>query len=243
MSRELHVRISKDAIDREARRAGVICRIRKKKLRLTERHWAARVAFVQVERPHDFWRKVFTTDEKTFTIHYDKRGVWIDAGDDVPPRTSTKYQVNLKVWGGVGYHGLTPLLRVPTSQTGEQYRDFLRDKVGPIMKRRYGSNWIFQQESDGSHTARVVSEWLNSQDIEWIRDWPTLSPDLPGIENLWAILIQRLAERQHRTIEGLWRSLQDEWENISESLCRRLALSVPKRLKKVIELGGEALKH
>jgi hypothetical protein len=210
---------------------------------LTEEHKRRRVAFGQQKRSRDFIERVFTTDEKTFTISRDARGAWVEVGEDPPPRQTLKYQSSVKVWGGVGMRGLTPLFRVPASQTGEQYRTFLRDQVFPKMKRRYGSGWIFQQDGDGTHTARVVTHWLDSQEVEWIRDWPSRSPDLSPIENLWAILGQRLAFRMHRTEEGLWRSLQEEWAKIDADLCRKLGLSLGKRLKEVVDKDGEPLRY
>ena len=57
---------------------------------------------------------------------------------------------------------------------------------------------IFQQDKALVHKSKTIGNLL--QENEWkVLEWPAYSPDLKPIENLWAILKQRL---QKQTVFG-----------------------------------------
>ena len=78
---------------------------------------------------------------------------------------------------------------------------------------------------------------------EWIRDWPSQSPDLAIIENLWSILLQRLEGRQVKTASGLWRALKEEWETLDATIWRKLGGSWEKRMQLVVAAEGGPIKY
>lgn len=241
--KETGISVAHSTILRAAAKSGMKFRIRRKKPRLSETHKARRVAFASQDRDEGFWRQVFTTDEKTFGVHYENRGQWLEAQEEPEPRGTEKYGIGVRVWGGVGFRGLTPLYRIPKSMTGNEYKMFLEKKVFPDMEAKYGKNWIFQHDGDGSHAAAVVRSFLDQQEEDWIDDWPSLSPDISPIENLWAILGQRLVGCKASTTEGLWLALKREWDSIDNETCQRLGDSIPNRLQLVISANGRAIRY
>jgi hypothetical protein len=61
--------------------------------------------------------------------------------------------------------------------------------------------------------------------------WPTKSPDLNPIENVWGLLVRRVYDggRQVSTIEELKRAILHDWKALDKNYLRKFVDSMPKR--------------
>ncbi|CAF4582155.1 unnamed protein product, partial [Rotaria socialis] len=107
-----------------------------------------------------------------------------------------------------------------------------------------GSDWIFQQDNAPIHRAKVNLAWFKSKKINVLL-WPSSSPDLNPIENLWGILARKVYARgkQFRTKEQLKTTITKSWEEISIEQLRALVESMPERIFEVIKLNGAKTKY
>jgi hypothetical protein len=75
-------------------------------------------------------------------------------------------------------------------------------------------------------------------------DWPSRSPDMNPIENIWGIMAKEINDRvlpQNR--EELVQSIANTWHQIPREYVEEVVLSMSRRLQKVIDADGAQIKY
>ena len=73
--------------------------------------------------------------------------------------------------------------------------------------------------------------------------WPSQSPDLNPIENLWSILDYKLRNRRPQNKLQLVEALREGWNSLDADLLTTLVDSMPRRIQAVIESKGYPTKY
>ena len=74
-------------------------------------------------------------------------------------------------------------------------------------------------------------------------DWPSNSPDINPIENLWSIVKHNVEKRFPRNIGELNQYMVEEWDKIPQSFLVNLINSMKIRCQLVIEKIGKRISY
>ena len=146
-------------------------------------------------------------------------------------------------WGSVGWQGVEILEPLKGIMIAETYRDILARNVSKSVKKlRVRGSYIWQQDNDPKHTARIVKEWVANNQLP-VMEWPAQSPDLNIIEQVWSELERRLADRRPKNKEDLIAMATQEWDLIPKEAVQKLINSIPDRIAAVIRAKGGNTKY
>ncbi len=103
------------------------------------------------------------------------------------------------------------------------YREILANNLLPSVRAlKMGRGWIFQHDN---------------------AEWPSQSPDLNPIENLWRELKLCVAQRQPQNLKDLEKACMEEWAKIPAAVCANLVKNYRNRLTSVTVNKGFCTKY
>jgi hypothetical protein len=192
------------------------------------------------------WKRVIFSDEKKFNLDGPDgcQYYWHDLRTE-PQYFSKRVQGggSLMVWAGFCFNGKTPIAFLRGRQNAECYQQVLQHYLVPHGRRLAGPQWIFQQDNAPIHTALTTKKWLQDHNTRLL-DWPSRSPDLNPIENLWGSLVRRVytAGKQFETTAELKVAIEAAWAEIEAPELQDLVNSMPRRMIEVLKANGSSIR-
>lgn len=193
------------------------------------------------------WRNVVWSDEKKFNLDGPDgfNYYWHDLRKE--KLCSLRRNVgggSVMIWAAFGYHGKSEIHFINERLNAQGYCKLLQTNLLDKAQICGGANWLFQQDNAPIHRAKLTSTWFSQRQIN-VMNWPSLSPDLNPIENLWGILVRRVYEngKQFTNKKDLKVAIVREWSNIDISDLHNLVDSMPDRIFDVIRTGGMKTKY
>ncbi|KAG2456550.1 TCB1 transposase, partial [Polypterus senegalus] len=222
---------------------------------LSKKNNAELLKFVKehLDIPQWYWENVLWSDEtKTELFGRNKQNfTWRKKGTAYQHQNiipTVKYGGgNIMIWASFAASGPGQLAiiegKINSQMNAAKYRDILDKNLLQSAKDfRLGRRFTFQQDNDPKHTAKRTKEWLHNNSVT-VLEWPSQSPDLNQIENLWRDLKMAVHQRLPSNLTELERICKEEWQRIPKSRCEKLVASFPRRLMAVLDQKDASSKY
>jgi hypothetical protein len=219
---------------------------------ISETNRLRRLEFCEMYKDKDvnFWRSVIWSDESPYCLIYKaKERVWRRKGERYLPEcmcATVKHDKKVNVWGCFNAYGVGILHRIEGIMDTSVYVDILNHQLLPIIRALRqlapGKKYTFQQDNDPKHTANITRDWLARKKLPMLF-WPSQSPDLNPIENLWGHLDRQVIDRRPTSEDELFQILLNAWNALSVTYLQTLADSMPRRIQAVLDNNGWPTKY
>lgn len=225
-------------------------RIARRKPCLTKKNMKARLQFAMdhLDKPEDFWNKVIWSDESKFELFGSKRRqtVWRKNGKGLESNLThkiVKHSKYVMVWGCFSSLRIGRLIEITGKMNAEMYKNILKQNLTASSEEMGLCNdFVFQQDNDPKHTSKLLKRFFEENDIQML-SWPSQSPDLNPIENIWDELDRKVPQNKRKSLNEFRTSLFETWRSIGHEIVEKLIKSIPKRLKLVIDAKGGPINY
>lgn len=245
------VHVSLSTVSNILHRADLMGRRPRKTPLLKRNHLINRMKYARdnLEKPSSYWSSVLWSDETKIELfgHNESKYVFRkncqrnNPNNTIP--TVKHGGGSIMLWGSFSSSGVGSLHKINGIMKKEDYLSILQSySKQDARKLGLGRRWTFQHDRDPKHTAKIVTNWLQTAKIN-VLEWPSQSPDLNPIENLWSEFKRMIHRRKPQNLTELETVCNEEWLNITPEYCFNLIKNYSKRLQQVIERKGHTIDH
>jgi hypothetical protein len=198
---------------------------------------AARLRFCK-DNLNTNWQHVWFSDEKRFNLDGPDNVAyyWHDLRKEKLGRIKRQGGgASLMIWAAICSNKKTPLSFVQGTLDSHGYQQILSTFYIPAA----GADDVLQQDNAPIHASSSTRQWLQVQNVKTLA-WPSRSPDLNPIENLWGLMARRVYHegKQFKTLPELRMAVQRCWRNLSEQDIQCFTQSMPTRVFQCIYQRG-----
>ena len=152
-----------------------------------------------------------------------------------------KWSPKIMVWGGISVRGTTTFGFDVGTVNSQVYQKILNEHLQSVHEL-YPDNFTLQQDNARPHVSKDTLAYFKNNGIVVI-DWPSNSPHINPIENIWSITKVKIEKLSQKGILEWKLQLEKIWEELDHQLLESFIVSMPKHLEVVIGAKEETIKY
>ena len=152
-----------------------------------------------------------------------------------------KHPEHILFWGGISASGkrVYSFLKQKETMNSVRYVASLRKGALKLMKKE---KLTLVHDNSRVHTSKFTTAFLEEEKVK-VKMIPGNSPDIMPIENVFGRMKQLLENRPTRTIPELKKEVVKVWRSLPNDYMEDVCLSMPSRIKRVINNKGYPTKY
>jgi hypothetical protein len=208
------------------------------------------------------WRNVLCVDACKFTYaparRHTRQGMLAYKGKRPVMKMGDKH-TGLCVYGAVSFKGKSPLVLVTGSSNvektykqspgkrysgvgAEEYINIMHAHLIPAGRKLHGGRLVYLHDWSGCHKSRRVKAYQQAVGLAVMKDFPSCSPDINIIENVWAWIDSELRKKKYNNLDDFKAQLIATWESVPLTLLHNCVRSIKPRLQAIVRAGGDRIK-
>ena len=108
---------------------------------------------------------------------------------------------SMTVFGLISISGTVPLVRLHGKINANVYKEILKKQV-PNLRTAINQPAVLMQDNAPCYTVTSVKTFISEENVT-VMEWPTQSPDINPVVNIWKLLKERAKEKNPSNIEEL----------------------------------------
>ena len=122
------------------------------------------------------------------------------------------------IWAEFSSRGTAAAVRIHGTMDSVKYIK-IQELSFPFVAEKHNNQYTFQQDNAAIHTSNVTKDFFFNHGI-MVLPWPSPSPDLKPMENLWGMLVRMVYEgfKQYDGYSTFVNAIADAWDKISRTI-------------------------
>ena len=246
---ELKLDVSRKTVNNALLEKGYKCYRAPPKLIISNNNIIARRNFAREHLNWNMedWQRIVFSDESSFSLVNTNGRMMIrrksnEALIDEAVQPYDNFAKSVLVWGAISYDHMGPLVRVEGTLDSASYIRLFNYRLRKWFPGLYNGEQVFQQDNAKPHIGSYAMNWFDKYDIE-VMDWPSQSPDLNIIEDVWNMIKYQLKGQVFGDQDELWEEILAIWNSIDQRSIQKLYESLPRRMEALREAQGSHTKY
>ena len=238
----LNLQVTRQCVRLYLINSGFVRRRPDNKFRFTEKHIQDRLNFADEMIRFLFIPEIVFTDEASVWLFDNNHEGWFHR-DSNHELSIDKHAGKIHCFGAVDMLGGKLVIHTfHGNMDAMRLTEILRDVLLPEADYFYPDGWVLGHDNGPTFTAGTTQHFLRNNGPIQLK-WPSKSPDLNPIENVWHLLKQNVRKRLPSTVEELENCIHEEWERLDDNIIKKICESFPERIRKCIQLHGQQVRN